>query len=73
MVQPQPHVPLGDPAHRRYQRASTIVTTNLAFKEWGKRFHNTAVVAQGLGAFGTSDVHTCVVAAMAGAPESREI
>jgi DNA replication protein DnaC len=26
--------------NRRYQRASTIVTTNLAFKEWGKLFHN---------------------------------
>lgn len=25
---------------RRYQRASTIVTTNLAFKDWGKLFHN---------------------------------
>jgi DNA replication protein DnaC len=26
--------------NRRYQRASTIVTTNLAFKDWGKLFHN---------------------------------
>jgi len=28
--------------NRRYQRASTIVTTNLPFKEWGKLFHNAA-------------------------------
>ena len=27
---------------RRYQLDSTIVTTNLAFKEWGKLFNNTA-------------------------------
>ena len=26
--------------NRRYQRSSTIVTTNLAFKDWGKLFHN---------------------------------
>jgi DNA replication protein DnaC len=28
--------------NRRYQRASTIVTTNLPFKCWGKLFHNAA-------------------------------
>jgi len=31
--------------NRRYQRASTIVTTNLAFKDWGKLFHNAAASA----------------------------
>jgi len=31
--------------NRRYQRASTIVTTNLPFKEWGKLFHNTAAAS----------------------------
>ena len=31
--------------NRRYQRASTIVTTNLAFKDWGKLFHNTAAAS----------------------------
>lgn len=31
--------------NRRYQRASTIVTTNLAFKEWGKIFHNAAAAS----------------------------
>ena len=30
---------------RRYQRASTIVTTNLPFKEWGKLFHNNAAAS----------------------------
>jgi DNA replication protein DnaC len=28
--------------NRRAQRASTIVTTNLPFKDWGKLFHNAA-------------------------------
>lgn len=28
--------------NKRYQRVSTIVTTNLPFKEWGKLFHNAA-------------------------------
>ena len=28
--------------NKRYQRAATIVTTNLPFKEWGKLFHNAA-------------------------------
>lgn len=28
--------------NKRYLRASTIVTTNLAFKDWGKLFHNAA-------------------------------
>ena len=28
--------------NRRYQRASTVITTNLPFKDWGKLFHNTA-------------------------------
>jgi len=31
--------------NRRYQRASTIVTTNLAFKDWGKLFHNSAAAS----------------------------
>lgn len=31
--------------NRRYQRASTIVTTNLPFKDWGKLFHNTAAAS----------------------------
>ena len=28
--------------NKRYLRASTVVTTNLAFKEWGNLFHNAA-------------------------------
>jgi DNA replication protein DnaC len=31
--------------NRRYQRASTMVTTNLPFKEWGRLFHNTAAAS----------------------------
>lgn len=31
--------------NRRYQRASTVVTTNLAFKDWGKLFHNNAAAS----------------------------
>ena len=31
--------------NRRYQRGSTIVTTNLPFKEWGKLFSNTAAAS----------------------------
>jgi len=31
--------------NRRYQRASTIVTTNLAFKDWGQLFHNSAAAS----------------------------
>lgn len=31
--------------NRRYQRAATIVTTNLAFKDWGKLFHNAAAAS----------------------------
>lgn len=31
--------------NKRYQRASTIVTTNLPFKEWGKLFHNAAAAS----------------------------
>jgi len=31
--------------NRRYQRAATSVTTNLAFKDWGKLFHNQAAAA----------------------------
>lgn len=30
---------------KRYQRASTIVTTNLAVKDWGKLFHNSAAAS----------------------------
>lgn len=31
--------------NRRYQRSSTIVTTNLPFKDWGTLFHNTAAAS----------------------------
>lgn len=31
--------------NKRYQRSSTIVTTNLAFKDWGKLFHNSAAAS----------------------------
>jgi DNA replication protein DnaC len=31
--------------NRRYQRASTIVTTNLPFKDWGTLFHNAAAAS----------------------------
>ena len=31
--------------NRRYQRSSTIVTTNLPFKEWGKLFSNAAAAS----------------------------
>ena len=31
--------------NKRYMRTSTIVTTNLAFKDWGKLFHNTAAAS----------------------------
>lgn len=31
--------------NRRYQRAATIITTNLPFKDWGKLFHNTAAAS----------------------------
>lgn len=31
--------------NKRYQRVSTIVTTNLAFKDWGKLFHNAAAAS----------------------------
>lgn len=31
--------------NRRYQRASTMVTTNLPFKDWGKLFHNAAAAS----------------------------
>jgi DNA replication protein DnaC len=31
--------------NRRYQRGSTIVTTNLPFKEWGKLFSNAAAAS----------------------------
>jgi DNA replication protein DnaC len=31
--------------NRRYLRASTIVTTNLAFKDWGKLFQNAAAAS----------------------------
>jgi DNA replication protein DnaC len=31
--------------NRRYQRASTIVTTNLPFKDWAKLFHNAAAAS----------------------------
>jgi len=38
-----------DPLHqvfnRRYKRGSTIVTTNLPFKDWGKLFSNTAAAS----------------------------
>jgi len=31
--------------NKRYQRASTIVTTNLPFKDWGTLFHNSAAAS----------------------------
>ncbi|MDG2304342.1 MAG: ATP-binding protein [Candidatus Binatia bacterium] len=31
--------------NRRYRRASTIITTNMAFRDWGKVFHNSAAAA----------------------------
>jgi DNA replication protein DnaC len=31
--------------NRRYQRVSTMVTTNLPFKDWGKLFHNSAAAS----------------------------
>jgi DNA replication protein DnaC len=31
--------------NRRYQRSSTVVTTNLPFKDWGKLFHNSAAAS----------------------------
>jgi DNA replication protein DnaC len=31
--------------NRRYQHASTMVTTNLPFKEWGRLFHNAAAAS----------------------------
>ena len=31
--------------NKRYQRVSTVVTTNLAFKDWGKLFHNAAAAS----------------------------
>lgn len=31
--------------NKRYLRAATIVTTNLAFKDWGKLFHNAAAAS----------------------------
>lgn len=31
--------------NKRYQRAATIVTTNLPFKDWGKLFHNSAAAS----------------------------
>lgn len=31
--------------NRRYQRAATIVTTNLPFKDWGSLFHNAAAAS----------------------------
>jgi DNA replication protein DnaC len=34
--------PLYQVINKRYLRASTIVTTHLPFKDWGKLFHNAA-------------------------------
>ena len=31
--------------NKRYQRAATVVTTNLPFKDWGKLFHNAAAAS----------------------------
>jgi DNA replication protein DnaC len=31
--------------NKRYQRSSTIVTTNLPFKDWGSLFHNSAAAS----------------------------
>jgi DNA replication protein DnaC len=31
--------------NRRYQRTSTVITTNMPFKDWGKVFHNAAAAS----------------------------
>lgn len=31
--------------NRRYQKSSTVITTNLPFKDWGKLFHNAAAAS----------------------------
>jgi DNA replication protein DnaC len=31
--------------NRRYQRSSTVITTNMPFKDWGKLFHNAAAAS----------------------------
>jgi DNA replication protein DnaC len=48
--------------NRRYQRASTIVTTNLAFKDWGNLFHNTAAAS----AIADRLVHKGIIVRIAG-------
>jgi DNA replication protein DnaC len=48
--------------NRRYQRASTIVTTNLAFKDWGKLFHNNAAAS----AIADRLVHKGIIVRIAG-------
>lgn len=48
--------------NRRYQRAATIVTTNLAFKDWGKLFHNTAAAS----AIADRLVHKGIIVRIAG-------
>ena len=48
--------------NRRYQRASTIVTTNLPFKDWGKLFHNAAAAS----AIADRLVHTGLLVSIAG-------
>ena len=49
--------------NRRYQRASTVITTNLPFKDWGKLFHNTAAAS----AIADRLVHKGILIRIAGA------
>lgn len=48
--------------NRRYQRSSTIVTTNLAFRDWGKLFHNAAAAT----AIADRLVHNGIIVTIAG-------
>jgi DNA replication protein DnaC len=49
--------------NRRYQRASTVITTNLPFKDWGKLFHNQAAAS----AIADRLVHKGIIIKIAGA------
>lgn len=55
--------------NRRYQRSSTIVTTNLAFKEWGKLFHNAAAAS----AIADRLVHRGILVRIAGKSKRSEV
>ena len=48
--------------NRRYQRAATIVTTNLPFKDWGSLFHNAAAAS----AIADRLVHKGILVSIAG-------